>query len=111
MNWPLETRIKLGRRIKDRAMEIQEEEFNRTPPRTFSETVEKTLERISDLLEPLGFEKANMDWETENFDNSKAPGMNVYRQSPTHLWFETAQLRIFKISKEKAARLLVLGLP
>lgn len=100
MNWTLENRRKLADRILELSHKIQSEEFAR--PGDFPEKVEKTIERIMERLEPLGFTKAKGWFLQEG---------NLYRDSPTHLWFETAQARIVTISKEKAEKLLVLGLP
>lgn len=106
MNWTRETRTKLARRIRILSLEIQDEEFAR--PGSFPEKVENTIERIMERLEPLGFKRANKDWKSEGHEDL---GFNLYQDSPTHLWFETAQARVVTISKEDAHKVLVLGLP
>ena len=107
--WTKETRLKLARKIRELSLEIQKEEFAKNNGRHFAEGVENTIKRIMEKLEPLGFEPANRDWTflEEGVDTME----NLYKDSPTHLWFETAQARIVKISKEDAEKLLVLGLP
>ena len=108
MEWTRDARLKLAREIRRISLAIQGEEFFvRT---NFPEMVERTLERITKRLEPMGFEKADRDWEPEFHENlGMGYTLNVYKDSPTHLWFETAQGRIVKISKDLAEKLLVLG--
>lgn len=78
---------------------------------SFPVMVERTIDRIMKRLEPLGFERADGDWEPEFRENlGMGHTLNVYRDSPTHLWFETAQSRIVKIHKDHAVKVLVLGL-
>lgn len=109
MNWTREVRLKLARRIRELSLEIQKEEFARhaSGGANFPETVENTIERIMERLAPLGFERANRDWTylEEGVDAME----NLYHDSPTHLWFETAQARIVKIRKEDAEKILILG--
>lgn len=110
MNWTRETRLKLARIIQELSLEIQREEFSRKG--IFPEMVENTIRRIMEALEPLGFEKANRDWSHLNPEYlGGGHNLRIYRDSPTHLWFETAQCRIVKISKENAEKALVLGFP
>lgn len=110
MEWDLETRRKLAKEIRRVSLEIQEEEFAKNKGKHFAEGVENTIRRIMEKLTPLGFEPANKDWKQQEGDG----GMfleNIYQDSPTHLWFETAQCRIVKIEKSLAERVLVLGIP
>jgi len=110
MEWTRETRLKLAKMIREVSLEIQGEEFfSRT---NFPDMVERTIGRIMKRLEPLGFEKADRDWEPEFHENlGMGYTLNVYKDSQTHLWFETAQSRIVKIKKDLAHKLLVLGFP
>lgn len=111
MEWTRQIRLKLARRIRELSLEIQKEEFARCAAggANFPETVENTIERIMERLAPLGFERANRDWThlEEGVDSIE----NLYEDSPTHLWFETAQARIVKIRKDLAHKLLPLDLP
>jgi len=108
MEWPQSQRRKLGRMVKDKALAIQEEEFKKAKPArlTFGEILENVDRRILESLGPLGFQRANKDWEHEVHTD-----LMIFKQSETHLWFETAQARIVKISKEDALKVLVLGIP
>lgn len=106
MEWDRETKLKLARKIRKLSLEIQEDEFGGSRC-GFVKLVENTMKRIMNKLEPLGFEPANRDWAFVEEDE----GGKLYQDSPTHLWFETAQGRIVKISKENAEKLLVLGIP
>jgi len=108
MEWDLETRRKLAAEIRRVSLRIQEEEFSKNKGKVFAEGVENTIRRIMDKLAPLGFEPANKDWKPDGVANILE---NLYQDSPTHLWFETAQCRIVKIEKSKAERVLVLGIP
>lgn len=109
MEWTRETRLKLARRISELSLEIQREEFSRKG--IFPEMVENTIRRIMEALEPLGFEKANNDFDMEFGEYTRGNPLHIYRDSPTHLWFETAQCRIVKIRKDLAYKLLPLSLP
>lgn len=107
MEWDVKTRRKLARRIRELSLEIQNEEFSRNG--SFAKRVESTIKRIMIKLAPLGFEPANKDW--THLEEGTDATVNLYLDSPTHLWFETAQCRIVKIHKEHAEKLLVLDLP
>ena len=111
MEWTRETRRKLALKIRELSLEIQKEEFAKQGK--FPEMVENTIERIMERLEPLGFTKATGRFQMEFGEHIRKMDANihVYRDSETHLWFETAQSRIVTISKEDAEKLLVLGLP
>lgn len=111
MEWTRDTRRKIALTVRRLSLEIQEEELARRGK--FPEMVENTIERIMQRLEPLGFKKANGWFQMDFGEYIKDMNANihVYRDSPTHLWLETAQARIVTISKEDAEKLLVLGLP
>lgn len=114
MNWTIDTRIRLARRIQELSLEIQNDEFARCTAggANFPEAVENTIERIMEALGPLGFEKANRDWSHLNPEYlGGGHNLRIYGDSTTHLWFETAQGRIVKVSKENAEKALVLGFP
>lgn len=100
MEWTRDIRHKLARHIRELSLKIQTEEFSKKG--IFPDMVERTIGRIMERLEPLGFESANKDWVHED---------GLYKDSPTHLWFEIAQCRIVKIRKDLAEKLLVLGFP
>lgn len=107
MEWTLDIRRKLALKIRDMSLEIQREEFAPNNGRHFAEGIENTIRRIMERLGPLGFDPADKDWKVEE-------GMfleNIYQDSPTHLWFETAQCRVVKIRKDLAEKLLPLDLP
>lgn len=107
MNWDRQTRIRLARMISAKCQEIQNQcilESRLTG--NWPKILELTDERTMNLLEPLGFKRANKDWE-----HDALVAFVLFKQSDTHLWFETAQGRIVKIEKTKAERVLVLGLP
>jgi len=110
MEWDLETRRKLAKEIRRVSLEIQHEEFASNNGRHFAEGVENTIRRIMDKLTPLGFEPANKDWKHQEGDGNMFLE-NIYQDSPTHLWFETAQCRVVKIEKILAEKVLVLGIP
>jgi hypothetical protein len=110
MEWDLETRRKLAKEIRRVSLEIQQEEFAANNGRHFAEGVENTIRRIMEKLTPLGFEPANKDWKHQEGDGNMFLE-NIYQDSPTHLWFETAQCRVVKIEKSLAERVLVLGIP
>jgi hypothetical protein len=111
MEWTRETRRKLALRIRELSLEIQTEEFAR--PGDFPEKVEKTIERIMERLDPLGFTRAKgwFHMEVGEYIKERNANLSLYRDSPTHLWFETAQARIVTIGKDDAEKLLVLDLP
>ena len=109
MEWDLETRRKLAKEILRVSLEIQQEEFASNNGKNFAEGVENTIRRIMDKLTPLGFELANKDWKHQEGDGGIFD--NIYQDSPTHLWFETAQCRIVKIKKSLAEKVIVLGIP
>lgn len=111
MEWTREIRRKLALKIRKISLEIQTEEFAKEG--SFPEKVEKTIGRIVERLEPLGFTKAKGFFQVEFGEHIRDMNANihVYRDSPTHLWFETAQSRIVTISKDDAEKVLVLGLP
>ena len=109
MEWTRDARLKLARRIRNLSLEIQKEEFSTNNGKHFAEGVENTIKRIMDKLTPLGFEPANKDW--THLEDGVDIMENLYEDSPTHLWFETAQCRIVKIRKDLAHKLLVLGFP
>lgn len=109
MEWDLETRRKLAREIRRLSLEIQNEEFAKNNGKHFAEGIENTIRRIMDKLAPLGFEPANKDW--MSLEQGVNTMENLYQDSPTHLWFETAQCRVVKIRKDLAHKLLVLGFP
>jgi hypothetical protein len=113
MEWDLETRRKLAREIRRVSLRIQEEEFAKNKGKVFAEGAENTINRIMEKLTPLGFEPANKDWkhDGELQGASISPVRWLYQDSPTHLWFETAQCRIVKIEKSLAEKVLVLGIP
>lgn len=107
MKWTVETRTKLARLIRDRALGIQEQEFKDAKKafKTFSEVIRSADDKVLGLLAPLGFKRADRDWEVEsNLD------IVMFKPSDTHLWFTTIQARVVKISKEKAEKVLVLGI-
>ena len=110
MEWNKENRLKLARNIRQLAIKIQEEEFSKHT--NFPDMVNKTIQRIMEKLQPLGFERANNDF---NMDSGEHLGeghlLHIYKESKTHLWFETAQCRIVKIRKELAEKVLILGIP
>lgn len=110
MEWDLETRRKLAKEIRRVSLEIQQEEFAANNGKHFAEGVENTIRRIMEKLTPLGFEPANKDWKHQEGDGNMFLE-NIYQDSPTHLWFETAQCRVVKIEKPLAERVLVLGIP
>lgn len=110
MEWDLETRRKLAKEIRRVSLRIQEEEFAANSGKHFAEGVENTIRRIMEKLEPLGFEPANKDWKHQEGDGNMFLE-NLYEDSETHLWFETAQCRVVKIEKSLAERVLVLGIP
>lgn len=105
MEWDKDTRRRLAREIRRMSRDILIEECR--GPGNFQDMVERAVGRIMEKLRPLGFEPANRDW---LFDE-EYKGENLYRDSPTHLWLETAQGRIVKIDKTQAERILVLGVP
>ncbi|NBT35959.1 MAG: hypothetical protein EBT03_10570 [Betaproteobacteria bacterium] len=108
MNWNRQTKIKLALEIQKISRATQEEVFNEARGNlvSFVECVDKTIERIMSRLGPLGFEPANKDWRHE-----EGGKVTIYKDSPTHLWFEIAQARVVKIKKSLAERVLVLGIP
>jgi hypothetical protein len=107
MEWPQSQRRKLARIVKTRSLTIQDEEFRKARGTllTYGDVLEEVDRRILEELAPLGFTRANKDWELETHSD-----LMIFKDSPTHLWFETAQARIVKISKEQAEKLLVLGM-
>jgi hypothetical protein len=115
MEWDRETRRKLAKEILRVSLQIQEEELSRCSSTSktnfgspsFPEAVAHTIERIMEKLGPLGFEPADKDWKPDG----ECEEARIYQDSPTHLWFETAQCRIVKIKKSLAERVLVLGIP
>lgn len=114
MEWDLETRRKLANEIRRVSLEIQQEEFAANNGKHFAEGVENTIRRIMEKLTPLGFEPANKDWKIQEGEVGWSRNLfleNIYQDSPTHLWFETAQCRVVKIEKSLAERVLVLGIP
>lgn len=111
MEWDLETRRKLAKEIRLVSLEIQKEEFAKNNGRHFAEGVENTIRRIMEKLTPLGFEPANKDWKHQEVDDGEMFLENIYQDSPTHLWFETAQCRVVKIEKTLAEKVLILGIP
>lgn len=115
MKWSLETRKKLAKMIRDRALGIQEQEFReakRTQAqmglgiKTFSEVIKMADSKVLGILAPLGFKRADKDWEVESNQD-----IMMFKPSETHLWFTTIQGRVVKISKEEAEKILVLGIP
>lgn len=111
MEWSQETRHKLARNIKELSLEIQKEELARCA--NFPQAAENTIKRILQRLESVGFQRAHGDFQVEYacYLSDKGTSLNLYRDSETHLWFETAQARVVTIRKDKADKLLVLGLP
>ncbi len=107
MNWDLETRRKLAKMVKEKALAIQDEEFMRAKGsgRSFYDVVQDVDRRILEKLAPLGFRRANQDWKHESNTD-----VMLFKQSRTNLWFETAQARIVKISKKQAEKVMVLGI-
>jgi hypothetical protein len=107
MEWTQSHLTKLALIVKTRALTIQDEEFRKAKGKllTYHEILEEVDRRILEELAPLGFTRANKDWELETHSD-----LMIFKDSPTHLWFETAQARIVKISKEQAEKLLVLGM-
>jgi AAA+ ATPase superfamily predicted ATPase len=107
MKWSPETRRKLAKMIRDRALGIQEQEFKEAKRtlKTFSEVIKTADSKVLGLLAPLGFKRANKDWEIESNQD-----IMIFKPSETHLWFTTIQGRVVKISKEKAEKVLVLGM-
>jgi len=104
MKWTLETRRKLAKMVREKALAIQRCEFSKSKPATFSKIVDLADKKVLELLAPLGFEKANKDWEHESNED-----VMIFKPSKTHLWFTTIQGRVVKISKENAEKVLVLG--
>lgn len=109
MRWTQELRVKLARMVKEKALAIQEDEFNhsRKDLRTFGELVNEVDRRIIEAFEPLGFMRANKDWEHEVFYGDPP----MFKPSRTTLWFDTVQGRIVKIRKKDAEKVLLLGFP
>jgi hypothetical protein len=107
MEWPQSQRRKLARLVKTRCLAIQSEEFSKAKGTwtTYEDVLDLVDRRVMEELAPLGFTRANKDWELEVHND-----LMIFKDSPTHLWFETAQARIVKISKEQAEKLLVLGM-
>jgi hypothetical protein len=107
MNWDRQKREKLARMIAMKCLEIQNHCISHVQitGENWPRILELTDERIMALLGPLGFERANKDWDESHED------VMLFKQSDTHLWFQTAQARIVRIEKTKAERVLVLGLP
>ncbi len=94
--------------IRDRALGIQEQEFKEAKKtgKTFSEVIKMADSKVLGILAPLGFKRADKDWEVEsNLD------IMMFKPSETHLWFTTIQGRVVKIGKEEAEKILVLGIP
>jgi len=108
MEWDIKTRRKLAHIVKRKALAIQEDEFrNAMKSRlTFGEIIDVVDRRILEVLGPLGFQRAEKDWEHESHEE-----IMIFKPSKTHLWFETAQGRIIKISKKRAEKIVILGLP
>ena len=108
MEWDAKTRRKLALLVHRKATSIQEEEFHKARGnlRTYHEILVEVDKRILEVLAPLGFRRANKDWEHESHTD-----VMLFKDSPTTLWFATAQGRVVKISKEKAEKVLVLGFP
>jgi len=107
MEWTHSQRRKLARLVKTRCLAIQSEEFHkaRGTRTTYEEILKEVDRRVTEELAPLGFTRANKDWEIEVHND-----LMMFKDSPTHLWFDTAQARIVKISKEQAEKVLVLGM-
>lgn len=106
MEWDIEKRRKLAGLVKNLSWRIQDEELKnaRTRRLSFSEVIENTDRRVLERLEPLGFQRANRDWVHESGEEP-----TIFQQSATHLWFDTTQGRIVKVSKDDAEKVLVLG--
>lgn len=107
MEWPPEKLVKLARMVKEKCMSIQNGEFvAKRTLRTYEDILEDIDQKIYERLGPLGFERADRDWQLDS--DVEYP---LYRQSRTHLWFDTAQGRVTRITKEQAEKVLVLGIP
>lgn len=102
MHWDLETRRKLARLVLALSTKIQMEELRRA--RNYRQVLDETDRRLTEILEPLGFKKANKDWIPEFGED-----ISMFQPSRTHLWFGTVQARVLKISKRDAEKVLVLG--
>lgn len=107
MDWPLETRKRLAKLVKDTSLRILFDTQNdcTIPNRTHLDVLEWTNEKVLEFLEPLGFIRTKKDWRIEEYGGR----VTLFRQSETHLWFETAQGGVVKITKEDAQKVLVLG--
>jgi hypothetical protein len=108
MKWHAEQRRKLALMVRARALGIQEQEFRdaRLKRKTFSEVIKTADSKVLGLLAPLGFKRAEKDWEVESNQD-----IMLFKPSDTHLWFTTIQGRVVKISKEQAEKVMVLGFP
>lgn len=102
MKWDLDTRRKMARLVRDLSSRIQGEEIKKA--RNYREVLDNTDRRLTEILKPLGFTKANRDWIPEFSED-----ISMFQPNRTHLWFGTVQSRVFKISKRDAEKVLVLG--
>lgn len=115
MDWNIESRSKLARLVLDKSVSIALE--SQEPFHTlgdYNNLLERINKKILEYFVPLGFESADLDEPAEE----KVPWAEgtmskpvMLRQSSTHLFFETCKRKVIKIEKEKAEKLVVLGLP
>jgi hypothetical protein len=74
------------------------------------EAVNLCVNRMMETLEPLGFNRSNDGRLESCHEFGSKVGIKVYKQTKSHLWFHIGGNQTAKIEKERAIKLLVLGL-
>jgi hypothetical protein len=106
MRWDRKARTRLAKIIWDRGLQIDSEE--RAVSRGLDAYIKARDLKIALYFENLGFSRASAEeWIFDPSDNFPP----LFKPRKNYLCFVVNSSMVFKVSKDKAAKMLVLGMP